>query len=118
MTHLVPLGALDADPEPEMGIESEVPHRLLEVTVQLRLLRVGPRPVESLEREGVDVGVNVDLAARILVVPPGPTDPFRPLVDRERVDPGLLELHADRDATEACPDDHDLRTAGRAEQFG
>ena len=70
-------------------MQAEVLHRLLEVAVDLRLPRVGAGPVVALERERVDVRVDVDLGARVLVVPPRATDALGLLVDRERVMPAL-----------------------------
>ena len=74
-------------------------------------------PVVRLEREAVEVRADVDLGAGIGVVPPGAADAERRLVDRERVDPGLLQLHAGRDPAEPSADHHDPRRPVRTEQL-
>src|SRR5262249_31980048 len=97
--------------------ETELVNRLLEVLLQLRLPGVRTSPVVRLEREAVEVRWDVDLGAGVRVVPPRATDPERRLVDRERVNAGLLQLHARPDPAEAGADHHDPRRPGRAEQL-
>ena len=99
-----------------MRREPELADRLLEVAVDLRLAGVRARPVVALERERVDVRVDVDLGAGVLVVPPGAADPLRLLVDRERLDAGLAEQHAGRDPAHPRADDRDGRRAVRSEE--
>ena len=90
---------------------------LLEVLLQLGLLGVGAGPVVRLERVRVEVRADVDLGARVGVVPPGAADAERRLVDGERVDAGVLHLHAGGDAAEPGADDHDPRRARGSEQL-
>ena len=98
---VVPGRRLDRDPEAQVRAQPVLVDGLLEVLLQLGLLGVGAGPVVRLERVRVQVRADVDLGARVGVVPPRPADAERRLVDRERVDPGALHLHAGGDAAEA-----------------
>src|SRR5215218_113300 len=117
VTVVVPDRALDAGPEPQVRTKPEVRDRLLEVAVDLRLASMRARPVVALEREGVDVRVDVDLGARVLVVPPRATDALGLLVDGECRDAGIAQQHSGGDAAHPRADDHDLRRAVAAEQL-
>ena len=64
------------DAEAQMGSEPVLVDRLLEVLLQLGLLRVRARPVVRLERVGVEVGADVDLdlhGGTRIEAGPGPT---------------------------------------------
>ena len=114
---VVPGGRLHGDAEFQVRAETELVDRLLEVLLQLRLLRVGARPVVGLEREAVEMRPDVDLGAGVRVVPPGPADTEGRLVDRERVDACPPQLHANRDPAEPGTDDDHPRRPSRTEQL-
>ena len=114
---VVPRGRLDGHPEAQVRAQPVLVDGLLEVLLQLGLLGVGAGPVVRLERVRVEVRADVDLGARVGVVPPRPPDAERRLVDRERVDPGALHLHAGGDPAEAGAHHHDPRRALRTEQL-
>src|SRR5262249_34339906 len=66
------------------------------------------RPVGlGLEREAVQVRRDVARRTGVGVLAPRAPDVARLLEDRERLDPGALELHAHGDAREAGADDDD-----------
>ncbi len=109
VTVVVPRGGLHADAELQVRPEAELVDRLLQVLLQLGLRGVRAGPVVALEREAVQVRAHVDLRTGVRVVPPRPTDAERRLVDRERVDAGLLHLHARRDPAEPGADHHGSR---------
>jgi hypothetical protein len=71
---LVPDGLVHTDAEPEVTAQVELVDDPLEVLLQLRLPGVRARPIGVGERIGVEVGVRVDLAARVRVVAPGAAD--------------------------------------------
>ena len=108
---------LDGDAEAQVRAQPELVDGLLEVLLQLGLLGVRAGPVVRLERVGVEVRADVDLGARVRVVPPGAADAERRLVDRERVDAGALHLHAGGDPAEAGAHDDDPRRPRRTEQL-
>ena len=108
---------LDRHAEPQVRAQPELVDGLLEVLLQLGLLGVGAGPVVRLERVRVEVRADVDLGTRVGVVPPRAADTERRLVDRERVDPGALHLHAGGDPAEAGADDDDPRRARGTEQL-
>ncbi len=60
---------------------------------------------------------HVDFGAGVGVVPPRASDPERRLVNGERVDAGLLHLHARRDPTEPGTDHRHPRCPRGTEQL-
>ena len=114
---VVPRRRLDRDAEAQVRTQPVLVDGLLEVLLQLGLLGVGAGPVVRLERVRVEVRADVDLGTRVRVVPPGAADAERRLVDGERVDAGVLHLHAGGDATEPGADDHDPWRARGSEQL-
>ena len=80
----------------------------VQVLADLGLARELVRPLRvGLERVAVEVRRDVAGRARVRVVVPGSADPRRLLEDRERVDPGLLELDPHAEAGDACAEDRD-----------
>ncbi len=98
--------AAELDVGQEVFVASDAP----EVGMDLRLVRVGARPVRVLrEGEGVDVAGDVTGRAGVGVVAPDTADVVGALDDHEVLAPRPLELRAHGQAGEPGAHDHHVR---------